>query len=102
METTVSIENEDTPMVMTALLNTIKRVSWYFASKKHVVITYTNGDIDIFPTADSTEIDDFLQFLQDNDNAALAILLGGRVKLINFLLVRSVEVVEGIMNEIKE
>ena len=99
MEATLCSQDEDTAMVIRALVNTCKRIAWYFASKKHVVITYSNGDIDIFPTAEDTEIESFMDFLETHDYAALAVLLGDRVKMINFTLVRSVEVVEGIIKE---
>lgn len=84
---------------MNFITNPLKRFFWFFTFKKHVVITYNNGDIDIFPTSETTEIDDFFNFLQEHKNSEVSLLLGGRVKMINFNQVRCVEVIEGINNE---
>jgi hypothetical protein len=76
--------------------NYIKLLRAFLDGGRHVLISYTNGDCDLFLVEEGHELEELTTFIYENDWKALAILLGidGK-KLINFSEVRYIEILEG-------
>jgi hypothetical protein len=67
---------------------------WYADYRTLIAVEYSNGDIEYFPVDREIELDNFLDFMESENFAALAILIGDDKVLINFNHVRSIRIIE--------
>lgn len=80
---------------MKLLLKHIKIFAAILDGRRHILISYANGDCDLFPVSHDDELSQLMDFLEESNFNAIAILLSTRGKMmINFEQVRSIEIIE--------
>lgn len=77
---------------MKIIVNLVKRAWWFLIGEAHVVMTYHNGDIDIFGIEDESEADDFFKYLEEHEWAAIAMIKNNNGMIINMSSLRKIEV----------